>query len=116
MKIDMSQLITAEEKLVSSTAIARNKSISRAEFCNAIAAHGVVNDSEAIAGARGEWPAPMKDFLDYLDTSQARDVQIEWASCATIERMHPFVLILGSWLQMTDKELDTIFDIQIPIT
>lgn len=90
---------------------ARAVAIPRAAFCNAIADLGVVSDAEAIAGARGEWPASLGSFLDYLTPAQARDVQIDWAACVTVQRMHPFVLTLGSWLGLSDAELDALFGI-----
>lgn len=90
---------------------ARDVSISRAQFCNAIASLGVVSDAEAVAGAKGEWPASLGDFLGYLTPAQARDVQIEWAACVTVQRMHPFVLVLGSWLGLSDADLDALFGI-----
>lgn len=90
---------------------ARAVAIPRAAFCNAIADLGVVSDAEAIAGARGEWPASLGSFLDYLTPAQARDVQIDWAACVTVQRMHPFVLTLGSWLGLSEADLDALFGI-----
>jgi hypothetical protein len=85
--------------------------ITRAEFCNALADHGIITDAEAISAARGDWPVSMAGFLDFLDAGQSRDVQIEWAACATVLRMHPFVLTLGSWLDLTANQLDELFGI-----
>ena len=58
-----------------------------------------------------EWPASLDSFLDYLTPAQARDVQIDWAACATVQRLHPFVLTLGSWLGLSDADLDALFGI-----
>lgn len=88
-----------------------NAAIERAEFCNNLAAAGILTDSDAIKGAQGFWPDAMISFLDYLDATQRRDVQIEWATVLTIRRMHPFVLSLGSWLGLTDAQVDTLFGI-----
>lgn len=109
MNIDLSKIITATDKAAAAVASARSVAMSRAEFCNAIAHIGIVSDAEAIAGARGEWPASLGSFLDYLTPAQARDVQIDWAACVTVQRLHPFVLTLGSWLGLLDADLDALF-------
>lgn len=88
-----------------------SSAITRAAFCNALADHGIITDAEAISAARGDWPVSMAGFLDFLDAGQSRDVQIEWAACATVLRMHPFVLTLGSWLDLTANQLDELFGI-----
>jgi len=85
--------------------------IDRAAFCNGLADAGVITDAEAIAAARGEWPASFAGFLDYLNATQSRDAQITWASCVTVERMHEFVLLLAWWNDMTDAQVDTLFGI-----
>ena len=100
-----------DEARVALLAEAHAVAIPRAAFCNAIADLGVVSDAEAIAGARGEWPASLGSFLDFLTPAQARDVQIDWAACVTVQRLHPFVLTLGSWLGLTDADLDALFGI-----
>ncbi|WIY25110.1 hypothetical protein [Parasedimentitalea psychrophila] len=86
-------------------------SVTRMEFCIALAATDLLTHDEAIAAARGDWPAPMAEFLTFLDSTQSLDAQVEWASAATIHRMHPFVLSLGSWLVLTDTAVDALFGI-----
>lgn len=91
----------------------RNVSLSRRDFCVALVQANILNAQDAVAAARGEWPAPMDAFLSFLDAAQAVDVQIEWAAAATVERMHPFVLALGSWLSLSDAQMDALFGIAI---
>lgn len=88
-------------------------SLTRLEFCNALAAAGILTDVDAIQGAKGDWPSAMLTFLDYLTPEQARDAQIEWATADSIRRMHPFVLSLGSWLGLTDEQVDALFGIGV---
>lgn len=85
--------------------------LTRLDFLNKLAAEGVLTDADAIQGAKGDWPTAMATFLDYLTPAQARDAQIEWATADTIRRMHPFVLSLGSWLEMTDEQVDSLFGV-----
>ena len=93
--------------------IRASTSIDRAAFCNGLADAGVIKDDEAIAAARGDWPASFAGFLDYLTDKQRRDAQITWASCVTVERMHEFVLLLAWWKDMTDEQVDALFGIKI---
>lgn len=108
--INWDQVITADDRAAQELADWRGSAaLSRAAFCNELATRGIVSDEEAISSARSEWPASMADFLSFLTATQARDVQIEWAACQSVQRMHPFVLILGSWLGMNDDDLDDLF-------
>jgi hypothetical protein len=86
--------------------------IDRAAFCNGLADFGIITDAEAIAAARGEWPASFAGFLDYLDDKQRRDTQITWASCVTVQRNHEFVVSLAWWTNMTDEQVDALFGIE----
>lgn len=86
-------------------------SLSRRDFCLGLASAGILPNADAIAAARGDWPDAMASFLTYLDAAQAVDAQIEWAAAGSIERMHPFVLSLASWLSMPDADVDALFGI-----
>ena len=91
--------------------IREGSEVTRREFCNNLAAIGVLTNEDAIRGALGFWPDAMLTFLEYLTPEQSRDIQIEWATAANVRRMHPFVLLLGSWLNLTDEQVDTLFGI-----
>jgi len=99
--------------LVEVLAIARKSAtLTLREFCIALTRDGILTPAEAIDAARGLWPTPMATFLDYLTPEQATEVQIEWAAAGSIERMHPFVLTLASWLDLSDEQVDTLFGIE----
>ena len=85
--------------------------IDRAAFCNGLADAGVIKDADAIAAARGEWPASFAGFLDYLTDKQRRDAQITWASCVMVQRNHEFVVSLAWWTNLSDAQVDTLFGI-----
>ncbi|MGB1389506.1 MAG: hypothetical protein ACPG61_11530 [Paracoccaceae bacterium] len=84
-------------------------SLTRRQFCLGLAQASILTAADAIAAAKGEWPTAMSAFLGFLDSNQALDAQIEWAATGSIERMHPFVLSLASWLTLTDAEVDALF-------
>lgn len=83
--------------------------VSRREFCLNLARFGILQPADALAAAKGEWPAVMVDFLAYLDAAQALDAQIEWAAAAEIERRNPIVLTLGSWLGLSETTENALF-------
>jgi hypothetical protein len=83
-------------------------SIDRAAFCNGLADLSIITDAEAIDAARGIWPASMAGFLTLLDKRQQRDAQIEWASCATVQRMHWVVLSMISVGIVTEAQADAL--------
>ena len=88
--------------------------VPRADFCNGLADIGLLTDADAVAAAKGAWPSPMDAFLEYLDTRQRRDVQIEWATRATVERMHWAVLAMISFGIATEDQADTLCGVAVP--
>ena len=89
-------------------------SIPKGEFCMGLSALGILSDADALSASRNNWPAAMDGFLDFLTPAQALEVQIEWATCQNVERMHPFVLTLASWASLSDETVDTLFGITTP--
>jgi len=83
--------------------------VTRREFCLRLANLKVLNEDDALAAAKGEWPAALDSFLPLLDAGQALDAQIEWAAATIVERNNPLVLTLGSWLSLRDETLLAIF-------
>lgn len=83
----------------------------RGDFCNGLADLSILTDDDAIAAARGEWPASMEYFLGYLTAAQARAARIEWASCANVERMHWLILSMISVGVVTEAQADQLFGI-----
>jgi hypothetical protein len=83
--------------------------LSRLEFCMAVVQIGVLTKDQALATIRGDWPAPMLAFLDYLTADQAFNAKMEWEAAASVRRNHTFVLSLGSWLGLSTAQLDALF-------
>lgn len=84
-------------------------SLTKTQFVLACVSAGILTSSEAVAVGRGDWPSAMANFLTYLSEEQAIEVQIEWAAQVNIRRTNVFVLLLGSWLQYSDAQLDALF-------
>ena len=99
------------DALADALADARNVSLTRREFCLRLAQYGILPSVDAIEAAKGDWPASMSSFLEYLDDAQSADAQIEWAATGSIDRMHTFVLTMGSWLSLSDAQIDDLFGI-----
>jgi hypothetical protein len=112
MNVDLSQLITAEARAASALTSARvSASVTRRAFCLGLARLEILSPEAALASAKGGWPAEMDGFLSFLDPDQALEAQIEWAAVATVDRMHPMVLSLASWLTLSDTQVDALFGI-----
>ncbi len=91
------------------TAWRNGASIPKAEFCAGLIGLGILSADDAVSASRGNWPAPMADFLAYLTPDQSAVVQIEWASRTELRRMNTFVLTLASWLGLPDTTVDALF-------
>jgi hypothetical protein len=86
-----------------------NAFLSRLDFCTVLVSIGILTKDQALATIGGVWPEPMLNFLSYLDADQSFGVQMEWKAAVTVNRTHPFILSLGSWLGLTDTQLDSMF-------
>jgi hypothetical protein len=86
-----------------------SSALTKTQFIMACVAAGILTSAEAVAVGRGDWPSAMSGFLIYLSEEQAIEVQIEWAAQMNIRRTNVFVLLLGSWLQYSDAQLDALF-------
>jgi hypothetical protein len=86
-----------------------NAFLSRLDFCTALVRLNILTKDQALATIDGVWPEPMLNFLNYLDADQSFEVQMEWKAAVTVNRSHPFILSLGSWLSLTDTQLDSMF-------
>jgi hypothetical protein len=86
-----------------------NASLSRLDFCTSLVRLNILTKDQALATIDGVWPEPMLNFLGYLDADQAFEVQMEWKAAVTVQRNHPFILSLGSWLGLTTAQLDAMF-------
>ena len=81
-------------------------SVSRAAFCTNLMAAGLLPPIEAIAAARGEWPATFAKGLDGLSEAQAAAAQIEWAGAGTIRRNAPLLASLAAFARVPDEVVD----------
>jgi hypothetical protein len=86
-----------------------NASLSRLDFCTSLVRLNILTKEQALATIDGVWPEPMLNFLGYLDADQAFEVQMEWKAAVTVQRNHPFILSLGSWVGLTTAQLDAMF-------
>ena len=104
--------LTAEEiaALTPSKATWRaTASASRAAFCIAIARAGIVTPANALAAAKGDWPAEFDEALTGMSAEAQTDARITWAAAATIERLHPLVHVMQDFLTLTDDQADALF-------
>jgi hypothetical protein len=83
--------------------------LSRLDFCTSLVRLNILTKDQALATIDGVWPEPMLSFLSFLDADQAFEVQMEWKAAVTVQRNHPFILSLGSWLELTTAQLDAMF-------
>lgn len=111
MSFDLNIKTAAQIEADTLHALRAGATLTRREFCLALATAGVLRPEDAIAAAKGEWPAVMESFLSFLDDGQSTDAQIEWAATGSIDRLHPFVLSLASWLGLSDQQLDDLFGV-----
>jgi hypothetical protein len=55
-------------------------SLSRGEFCLKLLALGILSAGEAVAAARGQWPASFDVALEGMPEAESGAAQIEWAN------------------------------------
>lgn len=81
-----------------------------AAFCSVLKERGILSPDDALAAAKGDWPAAFQHALGGLpDGMDAHDAQILWARLQQIERMHPLFEAMRIIAGMTPNEADDIF-------
>jgi hypothetical protein len=85
--------------------------ITRRALCMACRDVGLFTNDEAIAAARGEWPAALVSALAGLTDDQKADAQMEWSDVTTVRRTAPLILLLQDHLNYTDVQVDALFGI-----
>lgn len=95
---------TPEELLTQWRAMA---SLSRAEFCIALKRAGVLSAQEAKQAAKGDWPATFASAL--AGFPDADEAEIIWAAITTVDRMHPMLLALQAFANLSDEFVDGLF-------
>ena len=83
--------------------------LSRAEFCTALRAAGILTRSEAIAAARGDWPASFEPMLDSMTEAEADAALILWAGITVIERSHPLLEAVRQFKGLSQEDVDALF-------
>ena len=89
-------------------------SMSRQSFCLALYRAQILNEPDAIAAAKGDWPAALGDLLNDLPAAEAAKARIIWASSVEIHRTHWLLLKVAEPenLDIPDDALDEIFGIE----
>jgi hypothetical protein len=83
--------------------------LGKAEFVHGLILLDVLTLEDALSASRGNWPAALSGFLDYLTPEQSAQVQIEWATRTKIGRNDTYVMVLASYLGLTDAQVDDLF-------
>jgi hypothetical protein len=84
-------------------------SMSRLQFCWALAAAGILPKPEALASAKGEWPATFSAALSGMTADQEFGAQLEWATATTIRRNHQMIAMLTKPANLTPEQVDALF-------
>lgn len=91
--------------------------INRTDFCLALKRMGILPLDEAVAAARGDWPATFAAFAAQLTADQAAEVQIRWAATQSIHYTDATLQALAMTVAQGDPTqatalLDQIFGVQ----
>lgn len=87
-----------------------NSWISRSKFCMGLKRAKILSPRDAVAAAKGEWPAVFSAALSALPTNVDQDdAQIVWASVSEVHRMNTVLLAVQAHLGLTDAEVDGLF-------
>lgn len=81
----------------------------RTSFCIAAHTQGILTDAEAIAAARGDWPASLDGALAGLSAEEQVNAKITWAAAQVIRRADDLVQLVAAFLALTPEQLDALF-------
>lgn len=85
-------------------------SLSKPDFVNAAADLGMLTDDEAIAAAKGDWPATFDSAISGLSTTDQRKAKVLWAGLTDVQRNADLIaLIIASPIPITGTQVDTLF-------
>ena len=69
--------------------------LAKGSFVRALRAEGILPSDEAVAAAKGEWPATFASALSTLPVDPV-DAQIDWSAAVGVARLNPlFLALLG---------------------
>jgi len=107
--IDWSALVLPPTADESNVAWRETAELGKAEFLHGLILLEILTLEDAMNAARDNWPSALAGFLDYLTPEQSAQVQIEWATRTKIGRTDTYVLVLASYLGLTDAQVDALF-------
>lgn len=83
--------------------------LSKQDFCFALAKKGILTANDAIEAAKGNWPAAFETAFAGVDADEALKAKIEWASTTTVYRSYPMLEPLAKKADITSDDLDVMF-------
>lgn len=84
--------------------------LEKGAFCIALKRAGVLPIDEAVAAAKGEWPATFSTALASLPTGfDEAEAKIIWAATTRVRRTHPILLALIPMSSLTEADVDAMF-------
>ena len=83
--------------------------LEKGEFLVACVSFKILPEAEAIDAAKGNWPATFAALFAGLDAATALKTQIEWATVASVRRVHPIIGALAAIAKLTDAQVDALF-------
>jgi hypothetical protein len=87
----------------------KTKKLDKAEFVLGLILLEILTIEDALSASRGNWPTALAGFLDLLTLEQSAQVQIEWATSTKIGRNDTYIMVLASYLGLTEAQVDTLF-------
>jgi hypothetical protein len=89
--------------------IRADASIDKGDFCKQLIKLEVLSRYDGIEASKGNWPNAMDEFLEYMNSDQKVDAQIDWSTAQSVERMHWLVLFMISMEVMAAADVDVMF-------
>lgn len=86
--------------------------MSRTDFLLVAINAGLILPTDAGPAARGEIPPSLAPVFTSLPTDVQIEAVVRWGAATVIERMNPVLLILAEAMQISDEQLDALFNIQ----
>lgn len=84
-------------------------STSRRAFCVAAFRAGFLLEADAVAAAKGEWPAAFDDALAGQPADVVAEAKIEWGAVSTIYRNAPLLEVVRLSKGYTPEQVDALF-------
>lgn len=69
--------------------------ITKGVFCSALMRAGLLSKAEAVAAAKGEWPASFAAFTAALPEDLAAEAEIKWAAAVEVHYADPLLQMLA---------------------